>query len=361
MSKIPAQLLDLIDEGIIDDVLTRLLTGKEASVFIVERDGMAFAAKVYKARNERSFKNVAAYMDGRNQTRNTRDKRAKNKKTRYGRQLLEESWREMEYVALQRAFNGGVRVPQPHLLMNDVLLMDLVVDEHGDPASRLADFELPPEVAGLLFQEAFLQVRRLLQAGLIHGDLSAFNILVAAEGLTLIDLPQVIEAASNRDAKSLLIRDLKSLVEHLARFDEGLLQYINCGEALWRHFEKGTLDTPEAAIPRPAEARHRRGKGRGRRGRAGKGQGPRANKSKATKAAKPAKPAKPGGPVVERMGESPTPPTKSAGQSAGSSDAQSKPGKKRSRPKRKSGPQNENAQSRGRGKNPRSGRGQRHR
>lgn len=265
--KIPDRLQEMIDEGVIDDVRAKLLSGKEASVYVVERDEELFAAKVYKARDARSFKNVASYVDGRNQTRNSRDKRAMNRKTRYGRELVEDSWRETEHNALQRAFHAGVRVPEPYLLYEEVLLMELVCDEHGSPAPRLADFELTQEVAGLLHLEAFLQVRRLLEAGLIHGDLSAFNILVAEEGLTLIDMPQIIDAAANSEARELLHRDLKNLTEHLARFDAGLLKFRDCGEPLWKHYEKGTLGQvrePQAGGDNRRGRRRRQGHGDGR-------------------------------------------------------------------------------------------------
>lgn len=265
--KIPDRLQEMIDEGVIDDVRAKLLSGKEASVYVVERDDDLFAAKVYKEREGRSFKNVASYVDGRNQTRNSRDKRAMNRKTRYGKELAEGNWRETEHNALQRAFDAGVRVPEPYLLYEEVLLMELVCDEHGAPAPRLADFELTREVAALLHLEAFLQVRRLLAAGLIHGDLSAFNILVAEEGLTLIDMPQIIEASVNSEAKELLHRDLKNLTEHLAKFDPGLLKFTDCGEPMWRHYELGTLDSvrePQAGGSNRRGRRLRQGQGDGR-------------------------------------------------------------------------------------------------
>jgi RIO kinase 1 len=261
--KIPARLQEMIDEGIIDDVLGRLLSGKEASVFVVGRGDDVCAAKVYKAREGRTFKNVAAYVEGRNQTRNSRNKRAMQKKSRYGQELLETSWREAEHNALQAAFNAGVRVPEPFFLYEEVLLMELVVDEEGDPAPRLADFDLNAEVAGLLHHEAFLQVRRLLMAGLIHGDLSAFNILVAHDGLTLIDLPQIVDAASNNDAAELLARDLRNLTEHLAKFDPRLFRFRECGRALWKHYQKGSLEDAtepeEGAIGRRRGRRHQGG------------------------------------------------------------------------------------------------------
>jgi RIO kinase 1 len=264
----------MIEEGVIDDVRAQLLSGKEASVFVVERDGELYAAKVYKAREGRSFKNVTSYVEGRNQTRNSRNKRAMTRKTRYGQKLVEDNWRATEQIALQRAFNAGVRVPEPYLLYEEVLLMELVCDETGTPAPRLSDFELTKEVAGLLHLEAFLQVRRLLAAGMIHGDLSAFNILVASEGLTLIDMPQLIDASANSEAAELLQRDLKNLTEHLARVDPGLLRFRDCGEALWNHYQRGTLEQvrePEAGREHRRGRRRRQGQGKQGQGKQGQG------------------------------------------------------------------------------------------
>lgn len=268
--KIPPSLLELIDEGVLDGVHSRLLSGKEASVFIVERDDMLVAAKVYKPRDNRSFKNVASYLEGRNQTRNSRDRRAMNRKTRYGRELMEEGWRDAEHNALHRAFYGGVRVPEPFLLHEDVLLMELVTDEAGDPAPRLADLDLPVGVAELLHLEVFLQVRRLLACDLVHGDLSAFNVLYAADGPTIIDMPQAVDAAANTAAEELLIRDLQNVTEHFARFDARLLRFRDCGQALWRHYKAGSIDQV-----RGPEEGGGRGRGRGRkhsRGRRGRGE-----------------------------------------------------------------------------------------
>ncbi len=240
-------LYKLIEDGVIDEVKSRLMSGKEAAVFIVERDGVRLAAKVYKEREQRTFRATADYVEGRNQTRNSRDKRAMGRRTRYGKELVEESWREMEYRALNEAFDAGVRVPEPVLLYDNVLLMELLVDEDGEPASRLADFELTPEVAELLHREIFGQVRLLLQNGKVHGDLSAFNILITARGPTIIDMPQVVDASGNSKASEILTRDLRNITEHLARFAPRLLRFRDCGDVLWRHYQRGTLD--RALVP----------------------------------------------------------------------------------------------------------------
>jgi RIO kinase 1 len=266
----------LVEEGVIDAVHAQLMSGKEATVYVVERAGHLGAAKVYRARDDRTFKKVASYVEGRNQTRNSRDRRAMSNKSSYGRGLLEEGWQEMEFRALRAAFDAGVRVPEPFFLYENVLFMGLVVDAAGAPAKRLADLSFTPAEATALHLEIFLQVKRLLETGRVHADLSAYNVLMAAEGPTLIDLPQVVDVAGNNNAGAILRRDLRNITEHLARFDARLLRFANCGEALFRHCQHGTLNQvtgPEESAPHAP-----RGGRRGRdaeRGRAGREKGPR--------------------------------------------------------------------------------------
>jgi RIO kinase 1 len=259
---------NLVQEGIIDAVHSRLMSGKEATVYIVERAGHLGAAKVYKTRDERTFKKTASYVEGRNQTRNSRDRRAMQNKSVYGRGLIEEGWQTMEFRALTAAFDAGVRVPEPYFLHDNVLFMELVVDKEGVPASRLVDFSFSPEEATSLHLEIFNQVKALLGTGRIHGDLSAYNVLMADKGPTIIDLPQVVDVAGNNNARSILRRDLRNVTEHLARFDARLLRLADCGDALFQHLMRGTLDRadgPEAGAGPGANAS--RGGGGGRRGR----------------------------------------------------------------------------------------------
>ena len=262
----PDGLSHLVEEGIIDAVHARLMSGKEATVYVVEREGHLGAAKVYKARDQRTFKKTASYVEGRNQTRNSRDRRAMQKKSSYGRGLIEDNWQDMEFHALRAAFDAGVRVPEPYFLYENVLFMELIVDGAGAPASRLADFVFTAEEATALHQEVFLQVKALLGTGRIHGDLSAYNVLMAAGGPTIIDMPQVVEVAGNNNARQILRRDLRNLTEHLARFDARLLRVADCGDALFHHLQRGTLDTvtaPEVGAPEQRNG----GGGSGRRGR----------------------------------------------------------------------------------------------
>ena len=262
----PDGLTHLIEEGIIDAVHARLMSGKEATVYIVEREGHLGAAKVYKARDERTFKKTASYTEGRNQTRNSRDRRAMQNKSSYGRGLIEEGWQDMEFRALRAAFDAGVRVPEPYFLYENVLFMELVVDGRGAPASRLADFTFTADEAQRLHLEVFLQVKTLLGTGRIHGDLSAYNVLMAAKGPTIIDMPQVVDVAGNNNARQILRRDLRNLTEHLARFDARLLRFADCGDGLFHHMLRGTLDMvtgPEVGAPQARSG----GGGGGRRGR----------------------------------------------------------------------------------------------
>jgi RIO kinase 1 len=268
------ELAHLVEEGVIDAVHTRLMSGKEATVYVVERAGYLGAAKVYRARNDRTFKKVASYVEGRNQTRNSRDRRAMQNKTGYGRGLLEEGWQDTELRALRAAFEVGVRVPEPFFLYENVLFMELIVDERGAPASRLADFPLTSEEAARLHAEVFLQVKKLLGIGCIHGDLSAYNVLLAAKGPTIIDLPQMVDVSRNNSARQILRRDLRNVTEHLARFDARLLRFADCGEALFQHFLRGTLDLVTGPQESAVESRGAGRRGRdAERGRAGRDKG----------------------------------------------------------------------------------------
>ena len=200
----PDGLTHLVEEGVIDAVHSRLMSGKEATVYVVERAGHLGAAKVYRARDDRTFKKVSSYIEGRNQTRNSRDRRAMANKSSYGRELMEEGWQDTEFRALRAAFDAGVRVPEPFFLYDNVLFMELLVDDTGRPAPRLADLAFTAEQATHLHLEVFLQVKGLLETGRIHGDLSAYNVLMAAKGPTIIDLPQVVDVAGNNNAGHIL-------------------------------------------------------------------------------------------------------------------------------------------------------------
>src|SRR4051794_28680489 len=208
--KIPKRLAPLLEEGLIDEVIGQLMSGKEATVYVVRSGDSTRCAKVYKDAKQRSFRQAASYRDGR-KVKNSRQARAMEKGTRYGRQMQEASWQNAEVDALFRLAGAGVRVPQPYICTDGVLLMELVVDEAGDVAPRLNDVDMTEARALELHALLLNQVVRMLCAGLIHGDLSEYNILLAADGPVIIDLPQVVDAAGNNEAASMLKRDVDNL------------------------------------------------------------------------------------------------------------------------------------------------------
>ena len=237
--KTPKRLQPLVSEGLVDEVLRQLMSGKEATVYIVRCGEEIRCAKVYKDATQRSFRKSVSYQEGR-KTKNSRQARAMAKGSRYGRQMQEEAWQSAEVDALYRLAAAGVKVPQPYLCHEGVLLMDLVTDADGHPAPRLNDIELSVEQA-LEFHAGLLgQVVRMLCAGIIHGDLSEYNILVGAEGPVIIDLPQAVDAAGNSNAGAMLERDVANLAGYFGRYAPELLdsQY---GKEIWRLYEAGSL------------------------------------------------------------------------------------------------------------------------
>ena len=243
--KTPKRLAAMVEEGLVDEVVGQLMSGKEATVYIVRCGDAIRCAKVYKDAKQRSFRNNASYQEGR-KVKNSRQARAMEKGSRYGRQMQEEVWQSAEVDALYRLAAAGVRVPQPHLCFEGVLLMDLVVDGDGDPAPRLNDVELSEELAIEFHATLINQVVRMLCAGVIHGDLSEYNILVGADGPVIIDLPQAIDAAGNSNAAELLERDVNNLRSYFSAFAPSLkdAQY---GKEIWARFESGLL-TPELQL-----------------------------------------------------------------------------------------------------------------
>jgi len=237
--KIPTRLEPLVEDGLVDEVVLQLMSGKEAVVYVV-RCGEEFrCAKVYKEANKRSFRQSVDYREGR-KVRNSRRSRAMEKGTRYGRKAQEESWQSTEVDALYRLAAAGVRVPTPFTFHEGVLLMELVTDDEGSPAPRLNDLEFTEEQARAHHHTLMTQVVRMLCAGVVHGDLSGYNVLVGSAGPVLIDLPQAVDAGSNNHAGSMLERDVANLTTCLGRFAPDLLttQY---GKEIWRLFEQGDL------------------------------------------------------------------------------------------------------------------------
>lgn len=243
--KTPKRLAAMVEEGLVDEVIGQLMSGKEATVYIVRCGEEIRCAKVYKEANQRSFRNNASYQEGR-KVKNSRQARAMEKGSRYGRKMQEEVWQSAEVDALYRLSAAGVRVPQPHLCFEGVLLMDLVVDGEGHPAPRLNDVELSEEQALAYHAMLINQVVRMLCAGVIHGDLSEYNILVGADGPVIIDLPQAIDAAGNSNAAEMLERDVNNLRSYFSAFAPSLKDTLY-GKEIWARFESGVL-TPELPL-----------------------------------------------------------------------------------------------------------------
>jgi RIO kinase 1 len=252
--KTPKRLQPLVTEGLIDEVIRQLMSGKEATVYIVRCGEEIRCAKVYKDAKQRSFRKSVSYQEGR-KTKNSRQARAMEKGTRYGRQMQEEAWQSAEVDALYRLAADGVRVPQPHICHEGVLLMDLVTDADGHPAPRLNDIELSAEEA-LEFHAGLLkQVVRMLCAGIIHGDLSEYNILVGSDGPVIIDLPQAVDAAGNSNAGPMLERDVANLASYFGQFAPELAD-SDYGKEIWRLYQAGNL-TPESELTGCIEIDHR--------------------------------------------------------------------------------------------------------
>ena len=242
--KIPKGLQALADDGKIDKVVRQLKSGKEASVYVVTCGDQIRCAKLYKDAEHRGFHKLAAYQEGR-KARGSRDARALARRGRHGRKMQETEWTNAEVTALYRLAHAGVRVPTPYGVYDRVLLMELVVDAQGHPAPRLNDVEMSAEQARQWHAFTITQIVRMLCAGLIHGDLSEYNVLLDASGPVIIDLPQAVSAASNNNAFSMFERDVNNMRAAFARAAPELLQ-TNYAQEIWRLYQAGVLapDSP---------------------------------------------------------------------------------------------------------------------
>ena len=222
------------------------MSGKEAMVFVVRcgDDEPACCAKIYKEANKRAFRQAVDYTENR-KTKNSRQARAIAKGTNYGRKSQEAAWQSAEVDALYRLAAAGVRVPKPLNFHEGVLLMELVTDAEGNAAPRLNDVEFEADLAIDYHQRLILEVVRMLGAGIVHGDLSEFNILVDADGPVIIDLPQAVDAAGNNHAENMLLRDVGNLRNYFGRFAPALLK-TNYGDEIWSHYSAGTLSLDTA-------------------------------------------------------------------------------------------------------------------
>jgi len=237
--KIPKRIVPLVEDGLVDEVVRQLMSGKEANVFVVRCGEEVRCAKVYKEANQRSFRQSVDYTEGR-KVKNSRRARAMEKGTRYGRKAQEQAWQSAEVDALYRLAAAGVRVPRPYNFHEGVLLMELVTDEHGNAAPRLNDLELTAEQARAHHRTLMMQVVRMLCAGVVHGDLSEFNVLIGSEGPVIIDLPQAVDAAGNNHASRMLERDVDNLTAYFGRFAPELLD-TEYGKEIWSLYQHGEL------------------------------------------------------------------------------------------------------------------------
>ncbi|WP_372981610.1 PA4780 family RIO1-like protein kinase [Marinobacter sediminum] len=237
--KVPKRLQPLVDDGMVDEVMYQLMSGKEAQVYVVRCGDQLRCAKVFKEAQKRSFKQAVEYQEGR-KVRNSRRARAMNKKTRYGQKEQEDAWLNAEVDALYRLASAGVRVPQPFGFVDGVLLMEMIADEDGRAAPRLDDVTLTPEVARDYHGQVIAEIVRMLAAGLIHGDLSEFNVLVDTDGPVIIDLPQAVNAAGNNNAERMLERDVDNMRRYFGRYAPDLL-LTDYAKEIWALYESGDL------------------------------------------------------------------------------------------------------------------------
>lgn len=243
--KTPKRLEPLLEDGVIDEVMRQLMSGKEATVYVVRCGEETRCAKVYKEANKRSFRQSVDYTEGR-KVKSSRQARAMAKGSKYGKQAQEEAWQSAEVDALYRLAAAGVSVPTPYQFYEGVLIMDLVTDAQGNAAPRLNDVVFTAEEARQHHQSLLKEVVRMLCAGIVHGDLSEFNILLSAHGPIIIDLPQAVDAAGNNHAMSMLERDVGNLVDFFGQFAPELIN-THYGKEIWALYAKGAL-TPETVL-----------------------------------------------------------------------------------------------------------------
>lgn len=243
--KIPKRIQPLVEDGLVDEVVSQLMSGKEADVYVVRCGGAIRCAKVYKEANQRGFKQAALYQEGR-KVRNSRRARAMEKGSKFGRNEQENTWQTAEVDALYRLANAGVRVPKPYGCIDGVLLMELITDADDNVAPRLGDVTLSTEQAVRDHAIVMRCVTQMLCAGLVHGDLSEFNVLVDENGPVIIDLPQAVDAAANNNACDMLTRDVNNITRYYGQFAPAL-NNTKYAKEIWALYEDGNLH-PEAKL-----------------------------------------------------------------------------------------------------------------
>ena len=251
--KTPKRIQPLVEDGLVDKVLRQLMSGKEATVYVVQCGDEIRCAKVYKEANQRGFHQAVHYTEGR-KVKNSRQARAMEKGSRYGRKEQESAWQHAEVDALHKLAAAGVRVPHPYGFYDGVLLMELLADANGEPAPRLNDLQLTTAQAQEFHALLIKQVVLMLCAGIVHGDLSEFNILVDSTGPVIIDLPQAVDAAANNNASRMLQRDVENLANYFGQFAPEL-QATQYGKEIWALYQSGELfpDTPLTGLFKQSE------------------------------------------------------------------------------------------------------------
>ena len=243
--KLPKRLEGMVHNGLIEQVIKRLTSGKEADIYVVYSEGEYRCAKVYKEITKRNFKKQSSYQEGR-KVRNSRQGRAMEKRSKYGRKEIESAWQNAEVDALYKVAAIGVRVPEPYYCMDGVLLMELIIGENGEVAPRLQDLHLSEELAMDYFSQLIVDVMHMLCAGIVHGDLSEYNVLVDSFGPVIIDLPQAVDAVNNNNAGKFLIRDLDNLRDFFSQYAPALKK-TEYGKEMWSIYKAGNL-TPETPL-----------------------------------------------------------------------------------------------------------------
>lgn len=243
--KTPKCLQPLVEDGLVDEVISQLMSGKEATVYMVQSGNNIRCAKVYKEALQRSFKKAAQYQEGR-KSKNSRRGRAMEKGSKYGREQQEKAWQSAEVDALYKCAAAGVRVPIPYGCFDGVLLMELITDSNGDVAPRLNDVSFTAQEAIRDHAKMMVYITRMLCAGIVHGDLSEFNVLVDSDGPVIIDLPQAVDASANNNAKAMLARDVANITHYYGQFAPQLLQ-TKYAQEIWALYEAGEL-TPETQL-----------------------------------------------------------------------------------------------------------------
>lgn len=243
--RVPERLVSLVEDGIVDEVVRPLMSGKEAQVYLVISGGEERVAKVYKDSTQRLFRHRTEYTEGR-RTRNSRDQRAMGRRSKHGRNREEMSWHTAEVDMIYRLRDAGVRVPTPFAYLDGVLVMQLVTDAARNPAPQLGTVGFGRKDALSVYDILLQEVVRMLCAGVVHGDLSEFNVLMDVDGPVVIDFPQAVDATSNPGARKLLLRDVSNLHRFIARFVAGVRR-LPYGEEMWELYERGRL-TPDTKL-----------------------------------------------------------------------------------------------------------------